>query len=133
MIWVPFSAAVHEVQRQLGIPLLKANEALFAAIDNDEVTSRWDEDDLFVLDTSVLDWIKAQQRRKPGGKQPRIRKLLAQMFEGRVPDDCVRKALRADLLKADRSLGSLDYKTLNIAIKAHNSEVGNVGNTNASD
>jgi hypothetical protein len=67
MIWVPFSAAVSEVQRQLGIPLLKANEALFAAIDNDEVTSRWDEDDLFVLDTSVSDWIRAQQRRKPAG------------------------------------------------------------------
>jgi hypothetical protein len=64
MMWVPFSAAVSEVQRQLGIPLLKANEALFAAIDNDEVTSRWDEDDLFVLDTSVLDWIKKKQRRE---------------------------------------------------------------------
>jgi hypothetical protein len=125
MIWVPFSAAVHEAERQLGISVLKAHEALSAAVENNEVTSRRDEDDLFVLDTSVLDWIKAQQRRKPSGKQPRILKLLEKMFSnGGVPDpaDYPRHILRADLLKADPSLYPLNLSTLKTAIDKHNSD-----------
>jgi hypothetical protein len=135
MIWVPYSAAVHEAERQLGIPLIKAHEALSAAVENNEVTSRRDEEnDLFVLDTSVLDWIKRRQSR--GGKQPRIRKLLAQRFPNcEVPEPklCPRLPLRAELVKADPSLDPLNLSTLKTAIDDHNAAIRNDPNRTVSN
>jgi hypothetical protein len=61
--WVRISAAAAEAQRQLGGPLADANDAVWDACDANEIVSRRDDDgDYWVLDTSLLVWLKAQQR-----------------------------------------------------------------------
>jgi hypothetical protein len=72
-------------------------------------------------------WL-GQQKAKPKsevGKRPRIRALLAEMFQGRkVPDPAhyARKALKADLLELDPNLEPLDETTLKLAIDEYNAE-----------
>ena len=72
-------------------------------------------------------WLAKQQPERPKavGKQPRIIRLLAQMWPNGVPDpaDCPRKALKADLLKRDPGLKPLDEHTLKSAIEAYNADL----------
>jgi hypothetical protein len=65
------------------------------------------------------------RRKKLLGKQPRVLKVLEHIFGNhRVPEPafCVRKDLRADIVKADPSLKGLAWDTLDKAIKKHNSD-----------
>jgi hypothetical protein len=56
------------------------------------------------------------------GKRPRVKKQLAQMFPGGVPDpgNCPRKDLHAELVKRDPSLKPLDDETLKLSIEEFN-------------
>jgi len=121
MKWVRMSVAVYETKRQLDVTLLEASKALSEACDKDEVQSMQDEGDYFVLDTSLLDWLKGKKK-DFGGKQSRIIALLATKFPNGVPNrsECPRTPLRADLLKADPSLDPLDLTTLKSAIDNYN-------------
>ena len=71
-------------------------------------------------------WLKSQRatpnKQKALGKRPRVKKQLAEMFPGGVPDpgDCPRKDLRAELLKRDPSLKPLDDETLKLSIEEFN-------------
>jgi succinate dehydrogenase flavin-adding protein (antitoxin of CptAB toxin-antitoxin module) len=139
MGWLSFQIAAEEIERRLGLSWGAAQKGLLEACEKGEMrTQKVERFERFpdVLDADFFAWLEAKLKRDRGGKQPRIRKLLAEMFQGRrVPNPklCPRDRLRADIVKADRSLHPLDFKTLSTAIKAHNSEVGNVGNTNVSD
>ncbi|HSR76462.1 MAG TPA: hypothetical protein VLN57_07725 [Xanthobacteraceae bacterium] len=70
---------------------------------------------------------QASPRRASGkqGKQPRIKIYLREKFADGVPDPahCPRDALRADLLKWDKTLDPLDPKTLKAAIDEYNAEI----------
>jgi hypothetical protein len=125
MKWVPMSAAVTEVKLKRGISLVDAREALSAACDNNEVEwYRDDEGDLFVHDTSLLNWLAAKQR---SGKRPRLIAALNLLFKGRaVPsaDEYSRsKRLIPEILKLDPSVGpTLDEETVNKAIEAYHAD-----------
>jgi hypothetical protein len=58
-------------------------------------------------------------KQKAVGKRPRVKKLLAEMFPGGVPDpgNYPRKRLKAELLERDPSLAPLDDETLKISIE----------------
>jgi succinate dehydrogenase flavin-adding protein (antitoxin of CptAB toxin-antitoxin module) len=138
MGWLSFQIAAEEIERRLGLSWGAAQKGLLEACEKGEMrTQKVERFERFpdVLDADFFAWLKAQQSRPRGGKQPRIRKVLAKMFPNGVPKPklCPRDRLRADILKADRTLGSLDYKTLSTAIKDHNSEIGNVRIPNVSD
>jgi hypothetical protein len=71
-------------------------------------------------------WLKSQRaapnKQKALGKRPRVKKQLAEMFSGGVPDPggCPRKDLRAELLKRDPSLQPLNEETLKRSIEEFN-------------
>ena len=102
--------------------------------------SHWPEDgdqpmmDVLVSEIDFRNWLERQPIQPTGGKQSRLARLLAEMFPAGVPSraDCPREPLRATLLKRDPSLNPLDLKTLKTAIDAHNRQLGNARNTNAS-
>jgi hypothetical protein len=56
------------------------------------------------------------------GKRPRIKALLTQYYPDGVPDPglCNRQELQGRLLKADPTVGPLDFKTLKTAIDEYN-------------
>jgi hypothetical protein len=125
MMWVQFQLAAEEVERRLGLSWGMAQKTLLEACENEEVTwQKASQGGPDVLDTSLLEWLKAKQNPPArGGKQPLILRHLAMMFhDKRVPDpsDCSRKALRADLIKRDRRLDPLDFATLKTAIDKYN-------------
>jgi hypothetical protein len=82
---------------------------------------------LGVLEVSVDDleyWLDHHPVKQQGGKQPRILRILQEMYPGRIPRPalCPRMALRADILKRDPSLDPLDEATLKTAIDTHNAD-----------
>ena len=125
-MWVQFQLAAKEVECRLGLSWGMAQKTLLEACKNEEVTwQKASQGGPDVLDTSLLEWLKAKQNPPRGGKQPRILKHLAAMFPNqRVPKASLkpRLALRADLLKRDPSLAPLDEATLKTAIDTHNSK-----------
>ena len=58
------------------------------------------------------------------GKRPRIKALLAQFYPNGVPDPglCNRQELQGRILKADPTVGPMDFKTLKTAIDEYNAE-----------
>jgi hypothetical protein len=124
MMWLAFDLATLQVERSLGLSTLAAWEALVEACENEEVMSKRDEEDLLVLDTDLAEWLKAKQARPAQGKQPRILKLLAEMFPNGVPPpgECNRQQLTTELLRREPSLVTIDKKTLKTAIDTYNRE-----------
>ncbi len=116
MMWVGFELAVEYVERQLGLSHGAAWKALIdGGIERNE---RGD-----VLDVDLDRWLQARQGRQPAGKQPRILRLLDEMFPGRrvpPPGECNRQQLITELLNRDRSLKSIDMKTLKKTIDKRN-------------
>jgi hypothetical protein len=62
-------------------------------------------------------------RPKSSWQQERVIRRLAEIFPTGVPDQCLRKWLLAALIRRDPDLERLNWKTLQRAIKQHNSLV----------
>ena len=123
MGWLSFQLAAEEVERQLGLSWGAAQKTLLEACKNGLMEWRQAEGGPDVLGDDLMGWLEEKQRKAKIGKQPRIIALLAKMFSNeRIPDDCVRKVLRADLLKLAPSLHPLDEATLKSAIDTYNAE-----------
>ena len=118
---------------------IKPREWLKDELDLDlEWTSDGDEEvgpEGYCVEVSVEDFVhwlvkqpkperKAKAAPSEKGKRPKIKRLLAEMYPNGVPDPahCPRKALKADLLKRDKSLDPLDEATLKGAIEEYNSD-----------
>ena len=68
-----------------------------------------------------------EPKTKPAlGKRPRIKALLAQFYPNGVPDPglCNRQRLQDRILKADPTVGPMDFKTLKAAIDEYNAGIG---------
>lgn len=119
--------AVYEVDGSAPVEpleIIKPSEWLHDEVDlsaDDQTTA------IEVCEDDLNHWLAKQQPERPKavGKQPRIIRLLAQMWPNGVPDpaDCPRKALKADLLKRDPGLKPLDEHTLKSAIEAYNADL----------
>ena len=85
------------------------------------------QDFLYWLEKQPKPQTKVEAQSSEKGKRPKIKRLLAEMYPNGVPDPahCPRKALKADLLKRDKSLDPLDEATLKIAIEEFNAEIRN--------
>jgi hypothetical protein len=158
--WVEFHWAANEIGDKLAIPPGSAKAQLrklcarseiraltFVEDDQDRAPewispSQWRDEniaassDVAVSKRDLRSWLN-QQPTLPaaGGKQSRIRRLLAEMYPTGVPTraDCPRQPLTAELIKRDPSLSPLDPKTLRTAIDAFNRELGNARNASVSD
>ena len=123
MIWLGFTWTATEVERCLGLSWGAAQKLIIDACENEEMRSRTRlGDGPDVVDIDFAKWLTAKLERKPGGKQPRIIKLLAAKFPFGVPKPglCPRKSLISELLKLDPSLKTIDEATLKKAIGAYN-------------
>ena len=125
MMWLSFQVAAEEVERRLGLTWGMAQKVLLEACENEEVKSQRGEGGPEILDTSFLEWLRAKQNPRRGGKQPRILKHLAAMFPNeRVPEPSLkpRHILKSDLLRREPSLAPLDDATLKTAIDNYNAD-----------
>ncbi len=125
--WLSFDLAAEEVERRLGTTWGKAQKTVLDLCEKGTV--RWKNQPTGGPNVSVRDfedWLEKKLSRKPRGKQARIRAQLIKMYPAaRVPDpdQCPRDALRADLLKRDKTLDPLDPATLKKAIDEHNGAI----------
>jgi hypothetical protein len=126
MIWLGFTWTATEVERRLGLSWGAAQKLIIDACENQEIRSRpclGDGPD--VVDIDFAEWLKAKTEKAVGGKQPRIKALLAKKFSNArvpVPGLCPRQTLIAELLKLDPTLKTIDEDTLKKAIKAYNAD-----------
>jgi hypothetical protein len=136
MTWLSFQLAAEEVERRLGVTWGAAQRQVFDLCESGTV--EWRQRYPGGPDVSrggFRRWLENKLTRKVGGKQSRIRRLLAEMFPAGVPHrgDCPREPLKAELLERDPGLKPLDLKTLKTAIDAYNRQLGNARNTSVSD
>jgi hypothetical protein len=86
-----------------------------------------------VSEDDVIHWLIEQPRpvanakAVKGGKIPRIKVKLAELYPKGVPEPglCPRKELQNTLIKRDKSLAPLDLATLKTAIDDYNRSIGN--------
>jgi hypothetical protein len=130
-MWLSFQVAAEEVERSLGYSWGRAQKAVLDACKRGELKCRNNrEGGPDVFDADLQRWLVKPKPRT--GKRPRIIVYLGEMFPNtRVPEpaDYQRKALKADLLKRDRSLSPLDEETLKAAIDEYNRLIRNDPNS----
>jgi hypothetical protein len=119
-VWLSFTLAAEQVERELGMTWGAAQKALLEACNSNAVKSQranvggpdiWQED--------LLTWLNSKLN-PPVGKQPRIIELLGKLYPEGVPAHRKRHAVKAELLKLDADLWPLDLKTLKTAIDRYN-------------
>jgi hypothetical protein len=120
--WLSFNLAAEEVERRQGVTWGEAQKTVVDWCESGAL--RWENVPIGGPNISWNDLQRCLRRKSVtlAGKQPRIIAQLEKMFPDGVPDPalCPRHALKADLLKADKSLAPLDPDTLKRAIDAYN-------------